>query len=117
MIDEKKLIEGLNQVKELMVPNEFGKHTISIEAVVEFIENFPKSDGWIPCNERMPEDMHKFYDVSILDIRNGNKYVIEDYLFAMTDGRITWMKENAEHKVIAWREKLEPYQGDESNAI
>lgn len=50
MIDETKLIDELKQ-SGMIADNEYGN------AMLDMINGQPKICGWIPCSERLPENM------------------------------------------------------------
>ena len=58
MIDEKKLIEVLEGYKN----NEWNKNLYSllsaiVDDCIDFVENQPKIGEWIPCSERLRENI------------------------------------------------------------
>ena len=65
MIDEKKLIEDLIKCKEL------GRK--SCELVGNIIRSQPKIGEWIPCSERLPEEIGNY----IIHVKTG---IGEDYV-------------------------------------
>ena len=124
MIDEKKLIEFINS-------DEFNLRTIksskSIQDVLlEFIAEQPKIGEWVPCSERLPENIGNY----IIHVKTGTG---EDYVGMWLYERGThlsgkqthiddkqgyWcnafsgepINETLSETVIAWRPLPEPYK-------
>ena len=104
MIDEKKLIEELDKLE---------KGVFYMPALFyEMIARQPQADKWIPCEERLPKE-HDNYIVTYEEIRGGKVryYTSEAWFRPQTRewyGNISIP--NLEREVIAWQEKLKPYE-------
>ena len=141
MIDEKKLIEKIEKmVIPLSTPD--GSESIDIgingynECLVDVLETIkeqPKVGEWIPCNERLPEDLMTV-NVTWVNRKPQTYYsYIKDKPFTNTalrfNGKWYWwsavtediLREYGESamdeidngiEVIAWRPLPEPYKGD-----
>lgn len=87
-----------------MDKNDEGMEAICSECKVgEYLEAIRKhmNDGWIPVEERLPEDERANYEVTFI-----NECGYEEHGFAQWyDGEF-----HIPAVVIAWREHLEPYR-------
>lgn len=116
MIDEKKLIEVLEDYKN----DEWNKTLYTllpsvVDDCIDFAENQPKIDEWIPCSERLPTKEEY--------LRNDGRFICDDGnrryqgLFDIYDKKFKFSKhvsglkyELIEDKcVIAWQNLPEPY--------
>lgn len=83
---------------------------------LELVDQVAKehNDGWIPCSEKLPSEA-KTYEVTLETLINSKKVYITEYVLFGTEGQ--WLCRDR-YKVIAWREKVTPYQpkGCDSNA-
>ncbi len=132
MIDENKLIEILEDYKN----NEWNKELYTslpmvVDDCIDFVENQPKIGGWIPCSERLPDNIENDSTQYLITVKVGeDEYEIDfgwwskiskydnckkkwvDY-FGWTV-RNDW-DEGQGMEVIAWQPLPEPYKGDEEN--
>ncbi len=98
MIDEKKLIERFNQLKGCdSLANMF------VKDVIKEIKNQPKSGGWIPCSERLPEE-------SLKSVLGWDEYSQRCCFVQYYNGR--WIFGNAIEsvKITAWQPVPAPYK-------
>lgn len=111
MIDEKKLIDKLEDKMRYMIVSPNGKHLVSVEAVIEFVEAFPKEKDWIPCSEGLPEE-----DMSVIICTNDGMVCegqyTERYGYAMRRGFFAECGFIISERVIAWQPLPEPYRGE-----
>lgn len=137
MIDEKKLIEELNEnakesEKDCVYWHEKGEYgtericagrTTGLVKAMKIVEDQPKVGEWIPCSERLPElhrvDMEsegEYYMISdSVIITDGERVSISEYEIDDGDCR-GWLAHDFEEieDVIAWMPIPEPYrQGEE----
>lgn len=137
MIDEKKLIEELNEnakesEKDCVYWHEKGEYgtericagrTTGLVKAMKIVEDQPKVGEWIPCSERLPElhrvDMEsegEYYMISdSVIITDGERVSISEYEIDDEDCR-GWLAHDFEEieDVIAWMPIPEPYrQGEE----
>lgn len=122
MQELKKILEEFETRRDFA----FEKHKIDAVIAYEVCANIVKkhmNDGWIPVEERMPED-----DVNVLityaDI-DDDQYVgidITNYGYAYLGGNKLDFKEwrspfeyfGSNYKVVAWRPLPEPYKQERS---
>lgn len=64
MIDEKKLIEDINEWNKTM------EIEWTFENVISLLESAPKVSAWIPCSERLPTKEES--------IKNDNRFIFDD---------------------------------------
>lgn len=77
------------------------------EIVREVTEEY--NNGWIPCNERLPEE-HKLYDITF---KNSEGIYSDSAIYNPYLKRWLWdadETELVENEVLAWAEKREPYR-------
>lgn len=104
MIDEKKLIA---EIREKIRPESFGEQCNSLDviyAMLQLIDEQPKVGEWIPCSERLPEEV-RAVEVTMYDGSRaiGHYYKrLEAWFDSINDGAID---------VIAWKEPSEPWKG------
>ena len=104
MIDEKKLIA---EIREKIRPESFGEQCNSLDviyAMLQLIDEQPKVGEWIPCSERLPEEVRAI-EVTMYDGSRaiGHYYKrLEAWFDSINDGAID---------VIAWKEPSEPWEG------
>lgn len=130
MISEKKLVEWLKGKKYITVnenstemAEEFEKEhqwelsrNCFINKVINFIEEQPKVNEWIPCSERLPEDneMSEYYDSVIVTLDNGRvangcyRNYDKEWWVDAEDGKHNSI--NATGHIIAWQPLPEPYR-------
>lgn len=102
MIDEKKLIEGLEEWRDETYPME----SDIVTDVIGFIEEQPKANEWIPCSERLP-DVEGCYIVTLTSY-DGDHTCIS--LFNPKNPLdVKFWNEGLD--VIAWRPLPEPWEG------
>lgn len=109
MIDEKKLIEVLEDYKN----NEWNKNlylllSTIVDDCIDFVENQPKIGEWIPCSERLPENISTVI-VQISEIQKptfgwyasiNKKWILSEKDFVDLE----------KYTVVAWRPLPEPYK-------
>lgn len=104
MIDEKKLILHLN---DWMLQESFLRHmknpADTIAECIKAIEEQPKTDMWIPCSERLPED--GFYLCTLDGELCGQEEPFTG-MCGIENG--VWDEPDC---VIAWQPLPEPYRG------
>lgn len=108
MISRQKLIEELEERRSHMIPKLDGRHSVSIEAVIDYISKFPPADQWIPCSERPPEEP------CIYTVEDCSPYTVNKH--GEPQRRTIILKPLAwepYHRVIAWKPiNIEPYKGE-----
>lgn len=135
MIDEKKLLEKLDEIyysqkKDWRTSLYNSARLDELDEVISIIEMLPKVGEWIPVTERLPkehEEQHDIYDPETLavvdaEVRmqsdtaqvtveddNGERFVSEDVTI---EGEWETFREDMGFKVIAWRSMPEPYRGE-----
>lgn len=98
MIDEKKLISHIEKQYR-----EWGEEYDAMQILGD-IEDFPKVDGWIPVEERLPEP--SLNSVIGWDAYRERCVFVQYY---MND----WILGNHESvKIVAWMPLPEPYKGE-----
>ena len=119
MIDEKKLIERLeniqkNDCKSLM-------ERVWFDGILAIVETQPKVGEWIPVEEGLPEE-HEIVDITYVN----ETYEYEDdgdlfYIEMLTDIAYyedgEWFDEFDEliiEDVIAWKPRPEPYRKEDN---
>lgn len=72
------------------------------------------NNGWIPCSERLPEEVYKYYLVTYRECVGGETldYVKIDYLSILPNNMKSWEIEEAKTniRVLAWQPLPEPYK-------
>ena len=116
MIDEKKLIEKIERLENLVCGYSHIVSNVCANLLCElkdFIKEQPKVDEWIPVEERLPEDTEEdYYQTVIVTLLNGrvapgvyknheDEWVVED-----ETGANEYMFHD---EVIAWMPLPEPY--------
>ena len=100
----KKLIA---EIREKIRPESFGEQCNSLDviyAMLQLIDEQPKVGEWIPCSERLPEEVRAI-EVTMYDGSRaiGHYYKrLEAWFDSINDGAID---------VIAWKEPSEPWEG------
>ena len=107
MIDEKKLIEDINEEFCADCSECFGH--CEIRLLEKLIERQQKIGGWIPCSKELPSSDGKF-EVTIKGSRGKRHVEMCNYYkdAKVVFGNEKWGGEN----VIAWRQRSEPYKGE-----
>lgn len=91
------------------------------EAKVSVIDgkdtNVPSNEGWIPVEERLPENSaNSIYDMQLVTLKDGEVCL---GVYRNKDGEWWTRKQEGEthyknkHEVIAWQPLPEPYKGTE----
>jgi len=120
MIDEKRLVEQLNELKDKCWDRakkenniNFARKQLDISQVIGIINIQPKIGGWIPCSERLPKEKinpvtNDFYEYQVT-FKSDKVTDVRHYKF----GRGHWWNcgQNMDEYVTAWREQLEAYHG------
>lgn len=125
MIDEKRLVEQLNELKDKCWDRakkenniNFARKQLDISQVIGIINIQPKIGGWIPCSERLPETSEYMeFEPTPHMKRIEISYMTDtvEYLIGFYDGN-KWMDKhhNIIKNVIAWKQFLklpEAYHG------
>lgn len=88
--------------------------TRKIEEIIHSHMNEVENDGWIPVEERLPEDNHKgIYDMQLVTLEDG-----EVCMGVYNNREKEWWTRKQEgerwytnkHNVIAWQPLPEPYK-------
>lgn len=116
MIDEKKLIDALEDDMDSLFPRVFGKvHPndafglyLELKAMIDnqpkiSLEN--KTSDWIPCSERLPKKLG-WYRVTLKSMVDGHRCT--DLASYNPNLGFFWRA-----GVVAWMEEPEPYKGEE----
>lgn len=105
MIDEKKLIEKLNEYKSLLSLNVMKE---TLDCVIKTIETQPKVGEWIPVEERLPESCENF----LVYTKRGH-YRIGEYF---EEHKRWWLGVYWEDSdfILAWQPLPEPYEVKEN---
>lgn len=114
MIDEKELISHIEkQYKEWGEEYDAGQ-------ILGDIEDFPKINEWIPCNERLPEEK-KFYEENMRSPACLVTVLSDDELMIDIDRTVNgvWMLEEIfdKPKIIAWQPLPEPYSSEDRKPL
>ena len=109
MIDEKKFIEELEKSLKRMIADEYGKHPVSLERIIDVLKDFPKVNEWIPCSERLPKRQDSENTFLKNYLVQTNRCVIH---MGYRDEEGTWrtIHGNLIRNVIAWQPLPEPYK-------
>ena len=149
MIDEKKLMKKLRKYEEVWrhdyeTDREDGDTEIytadhvanAYEKVIEIVEDMPKVGNWIPCSEKLPDDLETvtvtwvnrepmgYYedikDKPFVDAAmrfKGKWYwwsaTLEDYLLEYGEWEVDSVDDAIE--ITAWQPLPEPWEGEEQN--
>lgn len=107
MIDERKLIEGISKEWEELVECSENYETL-LEYVVKFIKKQPKIGDWIPCSERLPEEIGWYIATCV---HEGNIGTVHELYY---NGK-GWNLESiiSPCAVVAWQYKPEAYHEKE----
>lgn len=116
MIDEKKLIEYINNMSDECNLFRWRSAKKIKEGLRDIIQRQPQIGGWIPCSERLPEEPFGCL-VTVIDT---NPMTLEDfenilpYHVGYSEGQ--WNDEDGEQipfEVVAWQPLPEPYKLEE----
>lgn len=104
MIDEKKLIA---EIRGKIYPEKFGERCNSLDviyAILQLIDEQPKVDEWISCNERLP----RFVDFDVeVTTKDGERYI------GHYAGGCWYDSINGDYiQVKAWKEPSDPWEGE-----
>ncbi len=135
MIDEKRLVERLNKLKDKCWDRakkendkNFARKQMDIGQIIGIINNQPKIGVWIPCSERLPEE----HDSIFAKLKGTDKW--SNAMFEKTsnevnatiefedgkravktlhtiDGRWSEGHRGVKFKVVAWQPLPEEYHG------
>lgn len=107
MIDEKKLIERLRRCVDVSDNSNF---TNGILSAIDVVNRQAKTDGWIPCSKRLPENPED----GLVDMDELPEYIVtidgaveSTVLKYAGDGE--WLGGGAFYRVIAWKPLPEAY--------
>ncbi len=110
MIDEKRLVEQLNELKDKCWDRakkenniNFARKQLDISQVIGIINIQPKIGGWIPCSEKLPEEKGWY----LVYAKNQRPFV------AYFKGK-TFPLNNHYHEIVAWMPLPEPYEEKEN---
>ena len=116
MIDEKKLIEELEKLKqEINMPVDIVWNNL-LKVCIDTVNEQPNVMEWISCSERLP-NTNGVYSVTRKIVDGEHEFYISDS--AYFDGQDTWHADNRVNHgreylkdVIAWMPLQKPYKGD-----
>lgn len=117
MIDEKKLIEELNQWARdnFSLDNKFEYMLAGMEKALDIIESQPPADQWIPCSERLPELYQPVLVTAIkwqtALLKKPEYYV--DAGYCDSEGAFWLSRARTRQFAEAWMPLPEPYKGVE----
>lgn len=95
-----KILEEIEHLEKIQFSS-YTKPLITIEDVEKIIRKHMGNDGWIPVEERMPDNRRSNYEVTFI-----NECGYEEHGFSQWyDGEF-----HIPAVVIAWREHLKPYR-------
>ena len=98
-----KILEEIEHLEKIQFSS-YTKPLITIEDVEKIIRKH-MNDGWIPVEERMPDNRRSNYEVTFI-----NECGYEEHGFSQWyDGEF-----HIPAVVIAWREHLKPYRPERS---
>lgn len=105
MINEKDILKQTIQLKKSQFAD--SRFIDGVAAVETLIDMAPKVDEWVPCSERLPENIKTV----LVTLKEMEQPTIGWY--GNIDGWRLSEKEFCciEHEVIAWMPLPEPYQG------
>lgn len=110
MIDEKKLIEELEDMIGMLPTHYIGKkdeenaYLDAINRTLSAVKRQSKVKEWIPIEERMPKE----YDYILVTCDNGDVY----YGFYYDGFWVLDILDSEAYSVIAWQSLPEPYKGE-----
>ncbi len=124
MIDEKKLIEELEEInkgllKELREAKEYDDELVilaiqnqmsALHTAMNHIKTAEKIGEWIPCSERLPDPGQRYLVSTVWKEKDFEISRVHDAVYG-SDG--IWHTHNYEpvtYDVIAWQPLPEPYQ-------
>lgn len=104
MQELEKILEEIEHLEKIQFSS-YTKPLITIEDVEKIIRKHMENDGWIPVEERMPDNRRSNYEVTFI-----NECGYEEHGFSQWyDGEF-----HIPAVVIAWREHLKPYRPERS---
>lgn len=122
MIDEKKLIEDLEQYAHLSA----GDSVDTIKVIIKIVGDQTKIGEWIPCSERLPDDRdNRFYMCAVenheedppMFCQYEEEYgfgfwndIYDEHTLGFVDSEFKTNEELGYEKVIAWQPLPEPYR-------
>lgn len=105
-----KIIEKIKEHGRTMMP------VIPIDESIEIVKQAAAeyNNGWIPCNERLPEEMELVLIYAESTARGGSIRVVAQldngFWFAQTSSDTLGLTGIGQYNVIAWQPLPEPYQ-------
>ncbi|MCF2555557.1 DUF551 domain-containing protein [Faecalicatena contorta] len=142
MIDEKKLIDEIDRLREkydemcgsAQMNEEYGMEMMyagkvtGLHEIKKFIMNQPKVGEWIPCSERFPDDGDcRFYMCTVenheedppmfCQYEEGYGFgfwndIYDEHTLGFVDSEFKTNEELGYEKVVAWMPLPEPYKGE-----
>jgi hypothetical protein len=116
MIDEKKLLEKLEELKFANEERGYDTAKDVTQEIINLVNEQPKTD-WIPCEERLPNrnEVVLCWVVSTT-IASGETYIIgscdNGFWFFQTHTIGIHSFPVKDYKVVAWQPLPQPYQED-----
>ena len=127
MIDEKKLIEDLEQYAHLSA----GDSVDTIKVIIKIVGDQTKIGEWIPCSERLPDDRdNRFYMCAVenheedppMFCQYEEEYgfgfwndIYDEHTLGFVDSEFKTNEELGYEKVIAWQPLPEPYRPEKES--
>ena len=106
-MNRQKLIEALREEEKFYSSCDIPYYRGLFKEAADAIESQPPADQWIPVGERLPKEGNA-YEVTMIGSDN-KRYTMMLYY---SDEYKAWA---SRCNVIAWRERLEPYKGEQND--
>lgn len=112
MIDEKKLLEKLEELKFANEERGYDTAKDVIQEIINLVDEQPKTD-WIPCEERLPEldegtESFKQSKCCLVALEWWDGEITEEVGWYNQSG--VWNQDSKNCKVIAWQPLPAPYK-------